>query len=164
MTPEHFSALVEAVRQYLEDLSQTNPAVIAACKSGEDFEVCVRDAAEAVLLREGIHAEIQYEQGSHTFPDIVLVGSGLSYYRRELMEKAEWRVESGACDMVGFGRVSLAYPELYSDYKKGEFDWKKTCVACSKCTALMRSKCVSGCAVYNEYYKNLYKEKVLCKR
>ena len=51
MTPEHFSALVEAVRQYLEDLSQTNPAVIAACKSGEDFEVCVRDAVEAVLLR-----------------------------------------------------------------------------------------------------------------
>lgn len=73
MTPEGFSTLVEAVRQYLEDLSHVNPAVIAACKSGEDFEVCVRDAVEAVLLREGIHAEIQYEQGSHTFPDIVLV-------------------------------------------------------------------------------------------
>ena len=41
MTPDQFSALVEAVRQYLEDLSHTSPAKIAACKSGEDFEVCV---------------------------------------------------------------------------------------------------------------------------
>ncbi len=73
MTPEQFSALVEAVRQYLDDLSLANPTEIAACKSGEDFEVCVRDAIEAVLVRDGIHAEIQYEQGSHTFPDIVLV-------------------------------------------------------------------------------------------
>ena len=73
MTPERFSALVDAVRQYLEDLSYSNPNVIAVCRSGEDFEVCVRDAVEAVLVREGIHAEIQYEQGSHTFPDIVLV-------------------------------------------------------------------------------------------
>lgn len=73
MTPELFADFVEKIRQYLEALSHTNPAAIAACRSGEDFEVCVRDAVEAVLLREGIHAEIQYEQGSHTFPDIVLV-------------------------------------------------------------------------------------------
>ena len=73
MTPEFFAEFVEKVRQYLEDISTTNPAVIAACKSGEDFEVCVRDAAAAVLAREGIQAEIQYEQGSHVFPDVVLV-------------------------------------------------------------------------------------------
>lgn len=73
MTPELFAEFVEKVRQYLEDLSNTNPAVIAACKSGEDFEVCVRDSAAAVLVREGIQAEIQYEQGSHVFPDVVLV-------------------------------------------------------------------------------------------
>ena len=73
MTPELVAEFVEKVRQYLEDLSNTNPAVIAACKSGEDFEVCVRDAAAAVLAREGIQAEIQYEQGSHVFPDVVLV-------------------------------------------------------------------------------------------
>lgn len=73
MTPELFAEFVEKVRQYLEKLSSTNPAEIAACKSGEDFEVCVRDAAAAVLAREGIQAEIQYEQGSHVFPDVVLV-------------------------------------------------------------------------------------------
>ncbi|MBE6696815.1 MAG: flavin oxidoreductase/NADH oxidase [Ruminococcaceae bacterium] len=98
------------------------------------------------------------------FPEITLVGSGLSYYRQDLMDKAEQMIESGAADLVGFGRASIAYPMLYRDWLDGKFDVKKTCVACSKCTALMRHKCVSGCAVFNEYYRNLYKEKVECKK
>lgn len=73
MTSEAFAHLIEEIREYLENLAITNPGTIAACRSGEDFEVCVRDATAAVLNRKGIHAEIQYEQGSHTFPDIVLV-------------------------------------------------------------------------------------------
>jgi len=73
MTPELFCEFVENVRQYLEELSRTNPTEIAACRNGEDFEVCVRDAISAVLARDGIDAEIQYEQGSHVFPDIVLI-------------------------------------------------------------------------------------------
>lgn len=98
------------------------------------------------------------------FPDIVWVGSGLSYYRKDLMERAESMIEQKVCDLVGFGRVSLAYPEFYVDYKEGRFDYRKTCVTCSKCTALMRAGCVSGCAVYVDYYKNLYEEKVVCKK
>lgn len=73
MTNEAFARLVEETRKYLEDLSITNPSTIAACRSGEDFEVCVRNALAAVLDQNGISAEIRYEQGSHTFPDIVLV-------------------------------------------------------------------------------------------
>lgn len=73
MTSEMFARLVEEIREYLEHIAATNPGLIAACRNGEDFEVCVRDATAAVLERNGINAEIQYEQGSHTFPDIVLV-------------------------------------------------------------------------------------------
>ena len=98
------------------------------------------------------------------FPALTLVGSGLSYYRENLMEKAEEMIECGAADLVGFGRGSIAYPMFYRDWLDGKFDVKKTCVACSKCTGLMRAKCVSGCAVFNDYYKELYKEKVLCKK
>ncbi len=98
------------------------------------------------------------------FPELVIVGSGLSYYRADLMEKAEEMIECGACDFIGFGRASIAYPMLYRDWLAGKFDTKKCCVACSKCTALMRNKCVSGCAVFNDYYKNLYKEKVACQK
>jgi 2,4-dienoyl-CoA reductase-like NADH-dependent reductase (Old Yellow Enzyme family) len=98
------------------------------------------------------------------FPELVLIGSGLSYYRADLMEKSEWMVENGVCDLVGYGRGSIAYPMFYRDWLAGKFDVKKCCVSCSKCTMLMRNKCVSGCAVFNEYYKELYKEKVACKK
>ena len=98
------------------------------------------------------------------FPMVTLVGSGLSYYRTELMEKAEETVRDGIADLIGFGRASIAYPMLFRDYLDGKFDFKKSCVACSKCTVLMRHKCVSGCAVFNEYYRNLYKEKVSCQK
>ena len=92
------------------------------------------------------------------FPDLVVVGSGLSYYREDLIEQAEQRLRDGVCDLCGFGRATLAYPSFYIDYKNGCFDAKKCCLACSKCTELMRGKQVSGCAVFNEYYRELYKE------
>ena len=98
------------------------------------------------------------------FPGLTLVGSGLSYYRADLMERAEEMINLGAADLVGFGRGSIAYPMFYRDWLAGKFDVRKCCVACSKCTALMRAKCVSGCAVFNDYYKKLYKEKVACQK
>ena len=92
------------------------------------------------------------------FPSLTVVGSGLSYYRDDLMEQAERQLADGVCDLVGFGRTWLAYPTFYRDYREGKFDPKKCCLACSKCTELMRAKCVSGCAVFNEYYRELYRE------
>ena len=92
------------------------------------------------------------------FPSLVVVGSGLSYYRDDLMEQSERQLQEGVCDLVGYGRLWLAYPSFYRDYLNGVFDPKKCCMACSKCTELMRGKRVSGCAVFNEYYRNLYKE------
>lgn len=92
------------------------------------------------------------------FPGLFVVGSGLSYYREDLIEQSEKQLREGICDMVGYGRMWLAYPMFYRDYLKGMFDQKKCCLACSKCTELMRAKQVSGCAVFNEYYRNLYKE------
>ena len=98
------------------------------------------------------------------FPSLPIVATGVSYYRDELMEKSEEIVASGIADFVGYGRVSLAYPALFRDYLAGEFDSKKCCIACSRCTELMRAGCVSGCAVFNPYYKKLYEEKVLAKQ
>ena len=92
------------------------------------------------------------------FPSLTLVGSGLSYYREELFEQSEKLISEGVCDLVGYGRMWLAYPDFYIDHLKGSFDAKKCCLACSKCTELMRNKRVSGCAVFNEYYRKLYKE------
>jgi len=93
-------------------------------------------------------------------PSLCLVGSGMSYYRKELMEKSEALLDHGVCDLVGYGRNTLAYPMFYRDFLAGKFDDKKCCVACSKCTELMRNKCVSGCAVFTPYYQALYRETV----
>lgn len=92
------------------------------------------------------------------FPAIPIVGSGLSYYREDLMERSSALLESGVCDLVGYGRMTLAYPTFYRDYRNGEFDPRKCCIACSRCTELMRGKQISGCAVFHPYYKKLYQE------
>jgi 2,4-dienoyl-CoA reductase-like NADH-dependent reductase (Old Yellow Enzyme family) len=102
--------------------------------------------------------EIIEKHVKETFPNLTVVGSGLSYYRDDLFEQAERQLSEGICDLVGFGRMSLAYPSFYADYLSDNFTPKKCCLACSKCTALMRNGLVSGCAVFNEYYRNLYKE------
>ena len=93
-----------------------------------------------------------------TFPALPLVASGLSYYRADLMEKSEDLLREGVCDFVGYGRETLAYPMFYRDWSQGRFDYKKCCVTCSKCTELMRGKRACGCAVFDEYYRELYKE------
>lgn len=99
-----------------------------------------------------------------TFPDVFFVQSGLSYYKENMIEEAEAQLKEGVCDLVGFGRQILAYPSFFADWQRGMFDGKKCCVACSRCTSLMRHKQPSGCAVFNPYYKKLYKEEVLCKK
>jgi 2,4-dienoyl-CoA reductase-like NADH-dependent reductase (Old Yellow Enzyme family) len=98
------------------------------------------------------------------FPELPLVGSGLSYYRNNLLEGSETLLKDGVCDFVGYGRVSLAYPEFYRDYLEGRFDARKCCVTCSKCTELMRGGAPSGCAVFNDTYKKIYEEKILCRK
>ena len=92
-----------------------------------------------------------------TFPSLTVVGSGLTYYRGDVIEESERRLSEGVCDLVGYGRLWIAYPMFYRDYLRGTLDPKKTCLTCSKCTELMRSGQVSGCAVFNEYYQALYK-------
>ena len=72
MTSMEFGKIVEQICQYLKRLSETNPKLIAACKTGEDFEQCVFDATEATLASLGIPATVFYTPGSHVFPDIVV--------------------------------------------------------------------------------------------
>lgn len=102
--------------------------------------------------------EIIEKHVKERFPSLTVVGSGLSYYREDLIYQAERQLSEGVCDLVGFGRMWLAYPRFYRDFTEGGFDSRKCCLSCSKCTELMRAKQVSGCAVFNEYYRNLYKE------
>lgn len=90
-------------------------------------------------------------------PELPIVLSGLSYYRKEMIDAADKMLQDGIADFAGYGRIILAYPEFYRDWLSGNMEQKKLCALCSKCTVLMRNKCVSGCAVHDEYYRELLK-------
>ena len=90
-------------------------------------------------------------------PNLPIVGSALSYYRKEMFDAADKMISDGVCDFAGFGRIILAYPHFYRDYLNGCFEQKKLCALCSKCTVMMRKKSVSGCAVHDEVYREIFK-------
>ncbi|MBO5076926.1 MAG: flavin oxidoreductase/NADH oxidase [Clostridia bacterium] len=92
------------------------------------------------------------------FSGLTVVGSGLSFFRDKMFARAEQLLTEGACDLAGFGRMWLAYPEFYRDWRAGRLDPKKCCLTCSRCTELMRGGRPSGCAIFNEYYRESYRE------
>lgn len=81
-------------------------------------------------------------------PSLCVVGSGFSYLRQFSPQLAAGAVAQGICDLAGFGRMAFAYPDFPHDMLSGEgFDKRKTCIACGKCSALMRAGTVAGCVV-----------------
>jgi len=89
--------------------------------------------------------------------ELPIVASGLSYYRENMIDAGNQMIKEGICDFAGYGRTILAYPEFYRDYQNGGMQKKKLCALCSKCTELMRGKCVSGCALHDEVYREIYR-------
>lgn len=99
------------------------------------------------------------------FPDMKIVSSGLTFPGENSVTYAEKLVDENVCDFVGFGRMTFAYPQFFSDYlENGELDKNKVCLKCSKCTELMRSGTVAGCPIRDsEVYMPYYKKYVLDK-
>ncbi|MBO5359254.1 MAG: flavin oxidoreductase/NADH oxidase [Clostridia bacterium] len=99
------------------------------------------------------------------FPDIKIVSSGLTFPGENAVTYAEKLIDENVCDFAGFGRMTFAYPQFFSDYlEKGELDKNKVCLKCSKCTELMRSGTVTGCPIRDsEVYMPYYKKYVLDK-
>ncbi|MBO4406152.1 MAG: flavin oxidoreductase/NADH oxidase [Clostridia bacterium] len=96
---------------------------------------------------------------SERFPDMDFVASGMTYLRQYAFAAAAGAVETGGAALAGFGRESFAYPGFPNDLRMGEFDRRKLCVACSKCTELMRAGSVTGCVLQDkEIYLPLYRE------
>ena len=97
------------------------------------------------------------------FPNVKLIMSGLSYLGKESIDYAEKALEDSAAYFAGFGRMSFCYPSFYADYiKNGELDKLKCCLACGKCTELMRHGAVAGCPVRDsDVYMPIYRKYVL---
>lgn len=94
------------------------------------------------------------------FPKLKLILSALSYKGETAVDFAEKCLENGCCSLVGFGRMTLAYPNFYRDYiENGKLDKNKLCIKCGNCSKMMRSGGVAGCPVRDkEIYSPLFKK------
>ncbi len=88
------------------------------------------------------------------FPDIAFMGSGYTYLQEFLPNVAQAVVRAGWVDMVGLGRMVLAYPELPADVLAGRvIQRKRLCRTFSDCTTAPRNGMVSGCYPLDHHYK-----------
>ena len=92
--------------------------------------------------------------------DVPVVGNGYSWLRQFIPYVGSANLKAHKCSLVGFGRSSFAYPDAPKDLKeKGQMDPNKTCIACSKCTQIMRDHGTTGCVIRNaQVYAPLFKK------
>lgn len=96
------------------------------------------------------------------FPELTLVGSGYSYLQEWLPRVAQYSVRTGMVDMVGLGRMILAYPDMPADVLAGRpLARKRICRTFSDCTTAPRNGLVSGCYPLDEYYKDSPEAEIL---
>ncbi len=89
------------------------------------------------------------------FPRLVMVGTAYSYLQDFLPHVAQAAVREGWVDVVGFGRMVLAYPEILRDALEGRpLDRKRICRTFSDCTTAPRNGLPSGCYPLDAYYKD----------
>lgn len=102
-------------------------------------------------------------QVKQAVPGLRVVSSENTYLRQFSPNLAAGMISQGLADLAGFGRMAFAYPDFARDFlKNGALDSRKCCIACSKCTELMRANSVTGCVVRDaEVYLPLYRAAVL---
>ena len=86
------------------------------------------------------------------------MGSGLSYPGRFAGNVAAGALEAGYFDIAGFGRMAFANADFPKQMLNGTIVPNHCCIACGKCTELMRMGSGTGCVVRDPIYTKLYQE------
>jgi 2,4-dienoyl-CoA reductase-like NADH-dependent reductase (Old Yellow Enzyme family) len=120
---------------------------------------------------EGVYRHFGWARAVKKVVKIPVIGSGYSYLRdgqNELKEAdpgrksftywTERNLSEGNCDLVGIGRQSLADPLFAQKILSGQASKINFCLACGSCSALLRAQAPTGCVVYFDFYKNLFRE------
>jgi len=91
--------------------------------------------------------------------DIPVIGSGYSWLRELAPYVGAANIAAGHCSFMGLGRQSFAYPDAPKDILAEGMDPQKVCIACSKCTQIMRDHGRTGCVIRDKgVYAPLFKE------
>jgi len=93
-------------------------------------------------------------------PEMKFICSGVSFLGTEAPNVLAGYISDGGFDVAGFGRTIFAYPDFAKDILSGEGMKKsKSCIACSKCTEIMRTPGgTPGCVIRDPLYTDLYKQ------
>lgn len=88
------------------------------------------------------------------FPNLVFVGTAYTYLQEYIPHVAQAAVREGWTDLVGLGRMMLAYPDLPRDVLEARpLQTKRLCRTFSDCTTAPRNGLPSGCYPLDEFYK-----------
>ena len=99
-------------------------------------------------------------------PDTHVISSGISLLGAASPHVMAAMIEAGNFAFAGYGRETLAYPDLARDIlNTGKMDEKNLCLTCGKCTEIMRTPGgTPGCPIRDgECYLPIYKKQVLGK-
>jgi 2,4-dienoyl-CoA reductase-like NADH-dependent reductase (Old Yellow Enzyme family) len=93
-------------------------------------------------------------------PEMAILATGFSWLREFGAACAAGGIQEGWFQLAGFGRQSFAYPNFAEDIiTTGTLQRKKCCIACGKCSELMRLDSVTGCVIHDaEVYRPIYKK------
>lgn len=95
-------------------------------------------------------------------PEMLVVGSALSYLQEWLPNVAQNAVRCGLVDFAGLGRMLLSYPELPGDVLAGRpLQRGRLCRTFSDCTTAPRLGLVSGCYPLDDFYKERAESRIL---
>lgn len=99
-------------------------------------------------------------QIQESVPQMAVMATGFSWLREFAPYIAAGGIEEGWFTIAGFGRQSFAYPDFARDIiENGSMDRKKCCIACSKCSEIMRDWGRTGCVIKDaKIYAPIYKE------
>jgi 2,4-dienoyl-CoA reductase-like NADH-dependent reductase (Old Yellow Enzyme family) len=119
---------------------------------------------------EGVYRLFGWARAVKKTVNIPVIGSGYTYLRegknklpepnqekKSFLYWAEKNIRDGNADMVGVGRQSLADPLFAKKMLAGESKAINYCTICDRCLELMFGQQAVGCAVYDKYYRELYR-------
>ncbi len=85
---------------------------------------------------------------------MLFIGSGYTCLQEFLPQVGQAAVRSGKTDLVGIGRMVIAYPEMCADSLAGRpLATRRICRTFGDCTTAPRNGMVSGCYPLDEFYK-----------
>jgi len=120
-------------------------------KGGYEAEEHPLEGVARIL--NGIH------QLQQAVPEVAMISSAMTYLGAAAPHVAAACIRRGSFAFAGFGRLIFANPDFANQIlHEGKLDSKKSCIACSKCTELMRSGHTPGCVIRDPLYTALYQE------